>query len=235
MMETVAKPSPSRPARPISARGRRREQQIVDAAARIFRRQGYAATTIQEVADEVGILKGSLYHYMQTKEDLLYRIISEIHEDALRNVAETSERTGPAVQRLRHFLEAHIASFVANMDKITVFYSDYRHLEGERRTETFDRRARYEDFVRSMVRDGQAEGDFCPDIDPGLAVRGLLTMANSVYMWFHPDGPAPIEDVARDITDIALHGLRCDPATHTPGHRSAWGREDVEAPSAATI
>ena len=53
-------------------------------------------------------------------------------------------------------------------------------------------------------------------------------------MWFHPDGPATIDEVARDITDIALHGLRCDPALHTPGHRSSWGREEVAAPSAAT-
>jgi AcrR family transcriptional regulator len=194
-------------------------------------RQGYAATTIQEVADEVGILKGSLYHYMETKEDLLYRIISEIHENALRNLTETSERRGPAVERLRHFLEAHIASFDANRDKISVFYSEYRYLEGDRRTETFAKRARYEDFVRGMVRDGQSEGSFCPDIDPGLAVRAVLTMANSVHMWFRSEGPSSIEDVARDITDMALHGLRCDPATHTPGHRSSWGREDASASS----
>jgi TetR/AcrR family transcriptional regulator, cholesterol catabolism regulator len=229
MMEIVAKTTPPRRSRPVSARGRLREQQIVDAAAHIFSRQGYAATTIQEVADEVGILKGSLYHYMETKEDLLYRIITEIHENALRNVTETGERSGPAVERLRHFLEAHIASFDANRDKISVFYSEYRHLEGERRTETFAKRAVYEDFVRGMVRDGQAEGSFCPDVDPGFAVRAMLTMANSVHMWFRPDGPSTITAVARDITDYALHGLRCDPATHTPGHRASWGREPETA------
>ena len=221
----MTKPIPARPAGPVSARGRQREQQIVDTAARIFRRQGYAATTIQEVADEVGILKGSLYHYMKTKEDLLYRIISEIHEDALRNVTETSKRSGPAVQRLRHFLEAHIANFEVNMDKISVYYSEYRHLEGERRRETLAKRARYEEFVCGMIRDGQSEGSFCPDIDPALAERAILTMANSVHMWFRPDGPWTVEIVARDITDIALHGLRCDPNTHIPGHRSTWGTD----------
>jgi AcrR family transcriptional regulator len=226
MVENVGKADgePAR-GRPVSARGRLRERQIITAAARIFRRQGYASTTIQEVADEVGILKGSLYHYMDTKEDLLYRIIDEIHDDALLNLAQTSRIQGSAQYRMRCFLEAHIASFEANMDKISVFYSEYRHLEGERRVETFKARERYEEFVRGLIREGQAEGCFCPDVDPALAVRAILTMANSVNMWFHPGGGSTIEEVARDVTDLALGGLRCDPASHTPGHRSRWGRD----------
>lgn len=60
---------------------RKRDREVVDAAARVFYRKGYADATVQDVADELGILKGSLYHYIDTKEDLLYRLFEEVHAD----------------------------------------------------------------------------------------------------------------------------------------------------------
>src|SRR5947207_409360 len=71
--------APSRPPR-------RRQQEILEAAARVFHEKGYESTSIQDIADEVGILKGSLYYYIRSKEDLLYEIIRDIHDDAIAYV-----------------------------------------------------------------------------------------------------------------------------------------------------
>src|SRR5690242_21930048 len=70
---------------------RRRQQEIVEAAARVFHEKGYESTSIQDIADAVGILKGSLYYYITSKEDLLFEIIRGVHEEALKNLELRSE------------------------------------------------------------------------------------------------------------------------------------------------
>src|SRR4051812_48849038 len=70
-----------------------REQEILDAAVDIFHANGYSATSVDDVAAAVGILKGSLYYYMDSKEDLLRRIVEEVHEDVEEIMTEALART----------------------------------------------------------------------------------------------------------------------------------------------
>src|SRR3954451_11837461 len=84
-----------------------RERQIIDAATRIFQERGYDATTIQAIADDVGILKGSLYYYIETKEDLLFRISEEVHMGLAANL-DTAEAEGDPLERLRTFIASHV-------------------------------------------------------------------------------------------------------------------------------
>src|SRR3954471_18714428 len=86
---------------------RRRQQEILEAAARVFHEKGYESTSIQDIADAVGILKGSLYYYIDSKEDLLYEILEGIHAEALESVRKATAEGDP-LQRIRAFVAAHI-------------------------------------------------------------------------------------------------------------------------------
>ena len=188
-----------------------REQDIVETAAELFHRKGYAATSLQDIADAVGILQGSLYYYIDGKEDLLYRITSAIHAEALANLEAARAADGTAADRLRALVEGHVRSFGQRLTWIRVFYTEYAALGDERRRQIMSERRGYEEFVQGLLRDGQASGEFCPDVDPWIAGNALLTMVNTVYLWYRPSRDADIDTVARTYADLAMNGLRCAP------------------------
>ncbi len=198
---------------------RRREQEILEAAAQVFHEKGYESTSIQDIADSVGILKGSLYYYITSKEDLLFEIIQGVHEEALRNLERTRAVEGNALERLRAFAVIHFTYNAENRIKIAVFFQDFRSLSPERRKTIVDERDLYDNFVRDLIREGQDEGIICPDIDAKLAAITVLGMLNWIYHWYRPGGSQTASEIAEAYGDFVVSGLACDPATHTPGHR----------------
>ena len=191
-----------------------REQAIYEVAAEIFERKGYRATTLQDIADAVGLLKGSLYYYIESKEDLLYHITRVIHVAAIANM-ETAESAGPSsVARLRALIEGHLNAFDRRRTWIRVFYTEYGHLTGDRRLEIMGVRRRYEKYVDELLRQGQTDGSFCPDLDPRILGNAILTMVNGAFLWYHPGRDEPMERIARAYADFVLAGLSCHDHLH---------------------
>jgi len=205
-------------ARVATPRALEREQEIYDVAAEILNKKGYAATTLQEIASAVGLLKGSLYYYIESKGDLLYRITRKIHDEALSNLATARATPGSAADRLHVLAEGHVLSFGRRLTSIRVFYTEYAALTEERRREIMAERRNYEDFVSQLLRDGIADGSFCPLVDVRIISNAILTMVNSVYVWYHPDRDEPIETVATAYADYVVAGLRC-PQWHAHPHQ----------------
>ena len=198
---------------------RRRQQEILEAAARVFHAKGYESTSIQDIADSVGILKGSLYYYITSKEDLLFEIIQGVHEEALKNLDRTAAVDGDALQKIRAFVVIHFTHNAVNLVKMAVFFQDFRSLNGKRRELIVEERDLYDAFLRDLIRQGQKDGIICPDLDPKLAAITVLGMMNWIYHWYRPGGALPATAIANAYADFVVAGLACDPATHTPGHR----------------
>lgn len=201
---------------------RRRQNEILEAAARVFHEKGYESTSIQDIADSVGILKGSLYYYISSKEDLLYEIIQGVHQDALKNLDRIAALEGTALERIRAFVVVHFAHNAENLVKMSVFFKDFRSLTGERRRVIVEERDIYDSFLRDLIREAQEEGSVCPDIDAKLAAITILGMLNWIYQWYRPGAGMSALEIAGHYGDFVVHGLACDPATHTPGHRRTF-------------
>lgn len=215
MTETTEAPDGRRSRAP-----RRRQQEILEAAARVFHEKGYESTSIQDIADSVGILKGSLYYYITSKEDLLFEIIQGVHEEALKNLDRTAAVQGDALQKIRAFVVVHFTHNAHNLVKMAVFFQDFRSLNGARREVIVEERDLYDSFLRDLIRSGQEEGIVCPDIEPKLAAITVLGMMNWIYHWYRPGGERSASEIASAYADFVVAGLACDRATHTPGHRS---------------
>ena len=168
-----------RRARPPSARSRATEQRIHQAAAEIFREKGYASTSLQDIADSVGMLKSSLYYYIDSKDDLLYGLNRTMHKIAMENLKRVGEAPGPPSEKLRLLLTLHIAQFGKNLPLIRVFYTEFGALKGARRTSIIRDRRAYEAATTALIDEGKALGEFCPDLDSTLTCNAILTMANS--------------------------------------------------------
>jgi TetR/AcrR family transcriptional regulator, cholesterol catabolism regulator len=188
----------------------------------IFHRKGYEATSIHDIAEAVGMLKGSLYYYIETKEDLLFAVIHEVHEELLRNYEVYQRAEGDAPTRIRAFIEGHVATNARLTARAAVFYRDFYSLNPERRAVIIDQRDKYDRHLREMIQQGQREGTLCGDIDPKITAIAMLGMMNTIYQWYHLDGDRTPEEVARSYADLLLGGLTC--TRHVPGHRARLGR-----------
>ncbi|MDT9591660.1 TetR/AcrR family transcriptional regulator [Nocardioides zeae] len=200
---TVQDPAPRR------TRQRRfdRSELIVDAAAEIFRRKGYDATSLQEIADEVGILKGSMYHYIATKEDLLFAIINRNHERIIAGNQGWREHADDPVAALRSFIEGHLRNSLANRTDSVVFVRDFRALSEERAASILRAQHAYDQDFRTLVAAALAAGALRGGVSPAFAARAVFGMANWIHYWFDPAGALEPEDVVRELSTYALASL----------------------------
>jgi AcrR family transcriptional regulator len=184
-----------------------RERQILDAATRVFQERGYDAATIQMIADEVGILKGSLYYYIDTKEDLLYKIVEEVHRGLFETMQEAT-REGDPLARIEAFIEGHVRFIADNLPAIWVFLHDFRALDEERREEIVAARDTYDTRLRDLLAEGQAAGVIRQDLDLDLTVLAMFGMINWMYEWYRPGGRKTSDEIGRAFASLLFDGIR---------------------------
>jgi AcrR family transcriptional regulator len=205
-------------------RSRRRRKELIDAAAKIFQEKGYEAASIQDIAEALGILKGSIYYYIDSKDDLLFAVIQEVHETALANVERLRQIDADALTKIRMFIAGHIRQITENLVKATVFFHDFRALTEERRQYIVAERALYTNYLRELIGHGQTEGTICPDVDANVASMAILGAINWTYQWYHPEGDRNPMEIGHAFADLVLGGITCSLESHRPGHRGQLGQ-----------
>jgi AcrR family transcriptional regulator len=186
----------------IQPQTRSRREQIVDTAAALFSKRGYHATTVRDIAEAAGLLSGSLYTHIRTKEDLLHDIVMEAARRFLEDLEEVVDRPGTPRQKLRSAMRAHIRVVADDVEAARVFHHEWRALTGDRLSQVVRLRDRYEGMWEGIVRDLPGA------TDPKLARLLVLSAANWVYTWYDPAGPLTPDQVADGFADLLLRGLR---------------------------
>ena len=184
----------------------RRDQEVLSAAARVFHARGYADASVQHVADELGILKGSLYHYISSKEELLYRLLDETHEEVSRILDEVAAEDSPPLDRLRLYVRRQVAYNLENLERVAVYHHDLARLGDARRGDLVGRRREHEDFVTDLIAGAQADGDVAADEDPRVLTRLVFGTMILTYNWFRAGRDDP-EQVADSCAEFAIRGV----------------------------
>jgi TetR/AcrR family transcriptional regulator, cholesterol catabolism regulator len=182
---------------------------IVDGAARAFHRLGYEACSINDLVGELGMVKGTLYYYVSSKEDLLALVITEYHRASYEVLDRARERHGAPLERIRWFVHGHVQQITRNPLYAGVFYRDFRCLSPARRAPVVEGRDVYEGVLRDLIREAQHEGQACPHRDAKALGLGVFGMASSVHEWFRPDGEWSGDEVAELFADLAVASLSC--------------------------
>lgn len=201
------------------ATGSTRER-ILRAAARLFREQGFTGTSMQDIADAVGITKSSLYHHVRSKEAVLLEIVEVTVDrtfDAVRDVAESNR---PAADRLHEAIRLHVIELIRDRDNQACFIEEGRHLPAPEMEAYLYKRDRYERFFRTILEDGIDRGEFL-EHDVRLVAMALLGMCNSIVRWYRPDGARSPEEIAAVFSGLAVRS--------TTDPRSALLEEVVRA------
>ena len=183
--------------------GRRRE--LTREAAKLFAQKGYHGTSIGEIAEALGVQKGSLYAHIDSKQDLLYETMREGASAFHAGLDAIPEDAGPA-ERIRLALRAHLRVVAEQLDMATVFIREWRYLEGERREEIVAERRRYEERVRALFREGRERGELRTDLDDGAAALLVLSAANWAYTWLSPGRDT--DALADSFAAILVDGIR---------------------------
>ncbi|MDN5851317.1 MAG: TetR/AcrR family transcriptional regulator [Actinomycetia bacterium] len=186
-----------------------RWKELLEVSAKLFAEQGYSGTSLQHIADALGMLKGSLYYYIKSKDDLLFEVIKSVYAVGVERFRRTVGDGGDAVERLQRALESHVQYLIDNSTATAVFLHEYERLSDQRKAELaeFD----YVGQVRDLIRIGQDQGGFRRDVDPTIAAMSVLGSANWTYRWYRPGTKAPRE-VAQQLASISVRGLRPEQA-----------------------
>ncbi len=185
---------------------RPKHEELLAAAVRLFRSKGYHDTSMQDLAEAVGIQRGSLYHYIEAKEDLLWEIMDRAMRRLLDAVEPVAGSSAPASEKLRRAVEAHLAVAASHRDELTVLHVELKSLSPARRQRMLALRDRYEGLFRAIVTEGVRTGEFRP-ADPKTVGLALLGACNWFTTWFRPEGPLSFRDFARAFADLFLLGL----------------------------
>jgi AcrR family transcriptional regulator len=182
------------------------QERVMRRAAELWARNSYHGTGIAELSEAVGLGRGALYHYIGSKEALLYQI-SKTQVDRMNDYAEQLlDADLPTEELLRQMARGLLRNIAEHRAEWTVFFREYTALTGENRDRVVAARERYESHWRHALARGVADGTLKPL--PRLLVKGILGMLNYTYLWFEPDGNVTPDQLADEFIDALLDGIR---------------------------
>jgi AcrR family transcriptional regulator len=186
--------------------------ELIEVATQVFYEKGYDGASLQDIADRLGMLKGSLYYYIQSKEDLLFDVISTVHRDGLAVIRARAEIDGGPLERLENVIVGHVEHTCHNLVPTAVFLHELSSLPAERRREVLGSEHAYQAVFRDLIDEAQRAGLIRSDLDPRLAALSILGSTNWVYRWFRPGGTFTPEQIGAELAEMAIRGIATDAA-----------------------
>ncbi len=181
---------------------------VARAAVELFARQGYAATSVQQIVEAAGVTKGAMYHYFESKDDLLFGIYDRLLTLQKARLDEITARGGAVDEVLRAVCVDVVETSIAYLAEGTVYFRSAHLLSAPRQQEVTRRRRAYHDEVAELLQRGQSEGLFRADIPVPVLIAHFFSDVHYLSQWYSPSGPESATQVAEQLADLFLTGIR---------------------------
>ena len=196
----------------MTDRKKSRQEEVYATAARLFATRGYHATRMQDIADELGMLKGSLYYYFDSKEDLIVKITSGRIEELYEAIDAIVQTGYSPTQKLTLAIDEHIRFFQEHVHIYTIFVREQLANINDGTASSADvMNKKYQNLFRQILQEGIDAGEFSADIDTQIIMRAILGMCNYTWSWYDPNGRIPVRELARIFTQMVLGGIKSTP------------------------
>jgi TetR/AcrR family transcriptional regulator, cholesterol catabolism regulator len=182
-------------------------EEITQAAVRLFEKKGYHATSVQDIADEVGLQKGSLYHYISSKEDLLMQLAHRSISDFNLRMERILESDLTAEQRLLKAIENHVNYVTQNVQLTTVLLREAFSLGEDQHKVIQDATDKYLNLWTRLIEEGVAAGAFQVE-NARLTALAILGSANWVYRWYREGGRLTADQIGQLYANLFLNGIK---------------------------
>ncbi|MCE0761982.1 TetR/AcrR family transcriptional regulator [Pseudonocardia kujensis] len=191
----------------VQRKARTRDSEVLEKAIGVFYRKGFAATSIQDLADELGMLKSSLYYYISSKEQLLRRIFEDSHAGAMEVVARVEALEAPPLERIHAYLQQYAEWFLTNSERASLYAREWRYLTGEFYDEVVAQRAYYDDVLIRLIDEAKEAGDVPPGLSTRYATYFVLGSLSSINDWYRPSGADDPQTIATVWADMGMRLL----------------------------
>jgi len=190
---------------------RRRQAEILDAAAKVFAERGYHGASTQDIADILGIRQASLYYYFPSKEIALERVCLKGVEGFFEAASEVAARSSTATEKVRGLIEVHLAPLQDRADYVRTFLNERHHLPPGSRKKVGKLSRAYEDVIERVLAAGIASGEIRAEAGARFLTLALLGLCKSVAIWHGKERFRDIPAIAADYAAIFLHGASTVP------------------------
>jgi AcrR family transcriptional regulator len=179
---------------------------LLRVAVTVFNDRGYDGTSMEDLANRLGITKSAIYHHVPSKSELLRLAVNRALDGLFAVVSEPASTVGPATARLEHLVRRSVEVLVAELPFVTLLLRVRGNTEIER--SALARRREFDGIVTDLVRYAIAEGGIRPDVDAATTARLLFGMVNSLIEWYRPERGHDVSEIADTVVTVAFAGLR---------------------------
>lgn len=183
------------------------KQDIVEKSIKLFNEKSYSATSVQDIADALGVTKAALYYYVSSKEEILYEIFDQTMTTAEKRMEKLMEEKMSVQERLKAIIFNHIMAVFDEAPNISIFFTEKPHLAPDKQKAIITRRRKYEDIIAEVFRQGVKEMVLDKSIDIVPTVYALLGMCNWLYHWYDPQGRLKPEELSELYANLLLNGI----------------------------
>jgi len=185
-----------------------RKEQVIRKAAELFREKGYAAASMRDLAQMLGIEAASLYSHIKSKEEILRTLCFDMAAEFRASLVEVEQQNVTASEKLRRGIIGHIQVMARDLTASAVFMNEHRHLSQPYLRDFLLLRINYINRFKKIIEDGMKSGEFKDTIDKKLAVMTLFSSLNWMPMWYDPVGTIEPVELGRQLADMLVNGLK---------------------------
>lgn len=185
-----------------------RKEQVIRMAAELFREKGYAASSMRDLAQKLGIEAASLYSHIKSKEEILQSLCFDMAAEFRKSLDEVEKQKGPASEKLRKGITGHIQVMAKDLTASAVFMNEHRHLSQPYLREFLLLRINYINRFKDIIEEGIKSGEFKVSIDKKLAVMTLFSSLNWMPQWYDPHSNIVPESLGQQLSEMLVNGMK---------------------------
>ena len=186
--------------------------QVLEAAIRVFSERGYRGTSMWDLARAVDLSKPALYHYVTSKEALLVELYEGVTAEGVESARQMLSRDLPPLEAVRELLIERIVYTCENRRLLQIFFEEEAEIPADLMRSMRRQRRAYEDSLIELLNRGAADGSISFETTPRIVVNALLGAAHWTYKWYDPKAAKNARELAEELTDVLLLGLKARPS-----------------------
>lgn len=185
-----------------------RKEQVIRKAAELFREKGYAASSMRDLAQKLGIEAASLYSHIKSKEEILQNLCFDMAAEFRKSLDEVERLNISSGEKLKRGIIGHIQVMAKDLTASAVFMNEHRHLSQPWLRQFLLLRINYINRFKEIIEQGVRNGEFKFSIDRKLAVMTLFSSLNWMPMWYDPNSAINSNQLGEQLADMLVNGLK---------------------------
>lgn len=185
-----------------------RKEQVIRSAAELFKEKGYAASSMRDLAQKLGIEAASLYSHIKSKEEILQTLCFDMATEFRESLDKVEKQSVSAGEKLSMGIIGHVNVMARDLTASAVFMNEHRHLSNPHLRDFLLLRINYINRFKAIIEQGVASGEFKKNIDTKLAVMTLFSSLNWMPMWYSPEGSIEPKELGQQLADMLVNGLK---------------------------